>query len=69
MRVWLVSLGILIGVLGTTLGLSLAGGFYEYFMIANCDTVDRERIVNSGWQIVPNQRDGCYFMRARLRLR
>jgi hypothetical protein len=70
--------GVIVGALGTILGLMLVGGFYEYDWNpaarfpqggAFCDKDDQVRIVTWGWERVPNQPDPCYVRRPRLRLR
>ncbi len=61
------ALGILAGSLLTIAAMGVAGGWYEYRMLDSRDDA-AAFINNNGWHIVPNQPNGLYLERPRLRL-
>ena len=62
-------LGWLLGAGSALLGMAVTGGLYEYRWLERADCLsDKADLVSRGFEVMPDQRDPCYFGRPRLRL-
>ena len=61
-------LGWLLGVGSAVLGMAATGGLYEYRWLERADCLaDKSEMIARGFEVMPDQRDPCYFRRPRLR--